>query len=153
MLQKTDLILLLTTIQEEHPELDVRDYIDSTIRTQGINLEVLKFINEVRPLEVRNFYEKLRKSYNDKRSNLYINIMKSDETELKQTMIVLTSLLNQIMIFADKVEDKQLFLKHARADELCKAVLVYLTKYDIQPAVKLLQLVKADLKTLQEINK
>ena len=153
MLQKTDLILLLTTIQEEHPELDVRDYIDNTIRTQGINLEVLRFINEIRPLEVRNFYEKLRKSYNDKRSNLYINIMKSDETELKQTMVVLTSLLNQIMIFADKVEDKQLFLKHARADELCKAILVYLTKYDIQPAVKLLQLVKADLKTLQEINK
>lgn len=153
MLQKTDLILLLTTIQEEHPELDVRDYIDNTIRTQGINLEVLRFINEIRPLEVRNFYEKLRKSYNDKRSNLYINIMKSDETELKQTMIVLTSLLNQIMIFADKVEDKQLFLKHARADELCKAILIYLTKYDIQPAVKLLQLVKADLKTLQEINK
>ena len=37
--------------------------------------------------------------------------MKSDETELKNTMVVLTSLLNQIMIFAEKVEDKQLFLK------------------------------------------
>lgn len=153
MLQKTDLILLLTTIQEEHPELDVRDYVDMTIRTPGINLEALKFINEIRPLEVRNFYEKLRKSYNDKRSNLYINIMKSDETELKNTMVVLTSLLNQIMIFAEKVEDKQLFLRHSRADELCKVILVYLTKYDIQPAVKLLQLIKADLKTLQEITK
>lgn len=153
MLQKTDLILLLTTIQEEHPEMDVRDYVDMAIRTPGINLEVLKFINDIRPLEVRNFYEKLRKSYNDKRSNLYINIMKSDEVELKNTMVILTSLLNQIMIFAEKVEDKQLFLKHSRADELCKVILVYLTKYDIQPAVKLLQLVKADLKTLQEITK
>lgn len=153
MLQKTDLILLLTTIQEEHPEMDLRDYVDTAIRTQGVNLEVLKFINDIRPLDVRNFYEKLRKSYNDKRSNLYINIMKSDETELKNTMVVLTSLLNQIMIFAEKVEDKQLFLKHSRADEICKVILIYLNNYDIQPAVKLLQLVKADLKTLQEISK
>ena len=153
MLQKTDLILLLTTIQEEHPEIDVRDYVDMTIKTPGINLEALKFINDIRPLEVRAFYEKLRKSYNEKRSNLYINIMKSDETELKDTMVILTSLLNQIMIFAEKTEDRQLFLKHSRADELCKVILIYLSQYDIQPAVKLLQLIKADLKTLQEINK
>lgn len=153
MLQKTDLILLLTTIQEEHPDLDVRDYVDMAIRTPGINLEALKFINDIRPLEVRQFYEKLRRSYNQKKSNLYINIMKSDETELKNTMVVLTSLLNQIMIFAEKVEDRQLFLKHSRADEVCKVILLYLTNYDIQPAVKLLQLIKADLKTLQEISK
>lgn len=149
MLQKTDLLLLLTDIQENEPELDVKDYVDQVIRTPGISLEALKFINAHRLLDVTEFYEKLRKSYNQKRSNLYINIMKSDETELKNVMIVLTSLLNQIMIYADKAQDKQMFLKHARADELCKAILIHLNTYDIQPAVKLLQLVKADLKTLQ----
>lgn len=153
MLQKNDLLLLLSNIQENNPNTDIRDYVDMVIKTPGINLEVLKFINDNRPLDVGAFYEKLRKSYNDKRSNLYINIMKSDETELKDTMIIITSLLNQIMIYANKVEDRQLFLKHARADELCKAILLYLTNYDIKPAVTLLQLVKADLKTLQEIKK
>lgn len=153
MLQKTDLILLLTTIQEEHPELNIKEYIDLTIKTPGINLDVLKFINDNRPLDVGNFYEKLRRSYNQKKSNLYINIMKSDETELKNTMVIITSLLNQIMIFANNVEDKQLFLRHSRADELSKAILLYLNTYDIQPAVKLLQLIKADLKTLQEVSK
>ena len=150
MLQKTDLILLLTNIQEEHPDIDVKEYVDMTIKSPGINLDVLKFINEIRPLEVRQFYEKLRKSYNEKRSNLYINIVKSDETEIKDVMVIMTSLLNQIMIFANKVEEKQLFLKHARADEISKAILVYLTKYDIAPSVKLLQLIKADLKTLKD---
>lgn len=150
MLQKTDLILLLTNIQEEHPEVDVKEYVDMAIRTPGINLEVLKFINGIRPLEVQAFYEKLRKSYNDKRSNLYINIMKSDETEIKDVMVIMTSLLNQIMIFANKTEEKQIFLKHARADEITKAILIYLTQYDIAPSVKLLQLIKADLKTLKE---
>lgn len=150
MLQKTDLILLLSNIQEEHPELDIRDYIDLTLRSPGVNLDVLKFINETRPLEVRNFYEKLRKSYNQKKSNLYINIMKSDETEIKEVMVIMTSLLNQIMIFAKGLEDKQIFLKHARADEITKAILYYLTQYDIEPSVKLLQLIKADLKTLKD---
>lgn len=153
MLQKTDLILLLTTLQEENPQLDVKDYIDLTIKTPGISLDALRFINNNRQLDVTAFYEKLRRSYNDKRSNLYINIVKSDETEIKNVMVVITSLLNQIMIYADKASDKQLFLKHSRADELCKSILLYLTNYDIQPAVKLLQLVKADLKTLQEVNK
>lgn len=150
MLQKTDLILLLTNIQEEHPDVDVKEYVDMTIKSPGINLDVLKFINEIRPLEVRQFYEKLRKSYNEKRSNLYINIVRSDETEIKDVMIIMTSLLNQIMIFANKVEEKQLFLKHARADEISKAILIYLTKYDIAPSVKLLQLIKADLKALKD---
>lgn len=150
MLQKTDLILLLTNIQEEHPDIDVKEYVDMTIKSPGINLDVLKFINEIRPLEVRQFYEKLRKSYNEKRSNLYINIVKSDETEIKDVMVIMTSLLNQIMIFANKVEEKQLFLKHARADEISKAILIYLTKYDIAPSVKLLQLIKADLKALKD---
>lgn len=148
MLQKTDLLLLLTDISE-HKGIDVKDYIDSLIKTPGINLEVLKFINSQRQLDVVKFYEKLRKSYNQKRSNLYINIMKSDETELKDVMTTITSLLNQIMIFSEKVEDKQMFLKHARTDELCKAILLYLTTYNIDPCVKLLQLFKADLKTLQ----
>lgn len=149
MLQKTDLLLLLTDIQEAEPQNDVKEYVDMVIKTPGINFEALKFINEHRLLDVTNFYEKLRRSYNQKRSKLYINIMKSDETELKDVLVVLTSLLNQIMIFAEQAKDRQMFLKHARADEICKALLVYLTSYNIQPAVQLVQLVKADLKALQ----
>ena len=149
MLQKTDLLLLLTDIQEAEPQNDVKEYVDMVIKTPGINFEALKFINEHRLLDVTNFYEKLRRSYNQKRSKLYINIMKSDETELKDVLVVLTSLLNQIMIFAEQAKDKQMFLKHARADEICKALLVYLTSYNIQPAVRVVQLVKADLMALQ----
>ena len=72
MLKKTDLILLLTDLQSNG--IDVTKQLNQLINSSEIPLSVVKFINDNRPLEVTEFYTKLRQNYNHKKSNLYINI-------------------------------------------------------------------------------
>ena len=121
--------------------------------SSSIDLEVLKFINSHRTFDVLNFYDKLRISYNNKKSKLYKSIVQIDEKEPKDIVVTLTSLLTQIVLFSNTVNDKQLFLKHARADEISKVLTNYFTNYDLTLCIALLRLVKADLKALESLNK
>ena len=89
MIKKTDCLLLLTELQENG--LDVKDQINKLMRTSDLNLDVLKFINDTRPLEVTQFYERLRHNYNKKKSDLYINIVK-EITNPEEVLTTLASL-------------------------------------------------------------
>ena len=151
MITRTDLVLLLTELQEKG--IDVTEDINKLYQSgNSIPVDVLKKINDTRPLDLLKFYEKLRDSYNKKRSKLYINIMKSNEnaiTEVKTVLTTLSALLNQILQF--EVEDKSMFYTHARADEIIKVLGIYFSTKNIDPAYKLLSLIKADIKTLDLI--
>lgn len=148
MIVKNDVILLLTELQNQG--VDVSDEINLVIKSQQIPLDALKKINDNRPMDIINFYEKIRKSYNDKRSKLYINLMKSDENVIKDPKTILTTLsgmLNQILQF--KANDQPLFYKHSRADEITKVLNIYFDNYNIEPAQQLMALIKADVKVLE----
>lgn len=150
MISRSDILLLLTDLQSKG--IDVKDDINNLYSSQIIPLETLKKINENRSLDLLNFYEKLRESYNKKRSKLYINIMKADENlqlDAKTVLTTLSALLNQILQY--ECEDKAMFLKHARADEIIKVLDIYLNNYNLDPAYKLLALYKADIKVLEMI--
>lgn len=150
MISKSDIILLLTELQEKG--LDVSNDISNVYYNDNIPLDILKKINSYKCLDVVKFYEKIRSSYNNKKSKLYINIMKSDENAIKDatlTLTTLSSLLNQILLY--KPEDKVMFLKHSRANEIAKVLSIYTNNFNIEPAYKLLQLYKADIKVLQSI--
>ena len=151
MINKKDVLLLLTDLEDRG--VDCHNYINN-LYLPGTNLfEILQFINSQQGLDLVNFYEKIRKSYNHKNSKLYKNIVQCDEQSVEDPTTVLTTLtalLNQIMQF--KTEDKALFYKHSRADEIVKVLNIYLKDYDIQPAYKLLTLIKADLITGELIN-
>ena len=88
------------------------------------DIETIKFINDNRELNVRKFYEKLRKSYNQKRSNLYINIVREnrDKVDPKELVITLASLQLQILLFNKTLDDID-FLRNARFDEIGKVLL------------------------------
>ena len=78
--------------------------------------------------------------------------MKSDENAIDDAKTILTTLsalLNQILQF--DVEDRSMFYTHARADEIVKVLNIYFNTKDIDPAYKLLSLVKADIKILEMI--
>lgn len=150
MISKTDMLLLLTELQDNGQ--DVSKEINELYKSSIIPISVLKRVNDFRPLELTNFYEKLRKSYNNKRSKMYINIMKSNENaqaDPKTVLTTLSALLNQIMQF--ECEDKQMFLKHSRADEITKVIGIYLDSFNIQPAYKLLSLIKSDIIALDVV--
>lgn len=138
MISKTDLILLLSNIEGG------QEHIGKVLADENIPIDVLKFINNQRELDVSKFYTHIRKSYNQKRSKLYIQIMK-DLDDVNQALITLASLQLQILLFSNKLEDKQMFLKHSRASEISKALIKYYQSFDSTSCVKLLRLVKADI--------
>ena len=142
--------MLLTELKDNGE--DVSQDIINLYKSETIPLSILKKINDSRPLDLLNFYEKIRNSYNKKRSKMYINIMRSDENALTDpniTLTTLSALLNQILQF--DCEDKPMFLKHARADEITKVLGIYFNTYNLEPAYKLLSLIKADIKVLEMI--
>lgn len=149
MISKEDCILLLTDLQESGVE--VKDQLLKTIRSKDINPETVQFINKNRQMDLSKFYEKLRKSYNNKKSNLYINLVKDlDEDSTTQVLTTLASLNLQLLLFSKEVSDYQMFIRAARMEEINKCLLNYSRTYDIIPCIKLLRILKADLKCLEQ---
>lgn len=148
MITKNDCYLLLSELNERG--VDTSSPIKDLMSSTSPSLEVIKFINDNRQLELTKFYEKLRKSYNNKKSKLYINIMKEIE-QPQDVLITLSSLLTQILLFSKDVEDKQMFLRHSRSDEITKVLSGYFKDFDLTRCVKLIKLIKIDIKALETI--
>lgn len=150
MITKTDLLLLLTELQEQG--VDTTADIKYLMSSKSIPLDLLKKINQDRQLDVARFYEKLRTSYNNKKSKLYINIMRSDENTIFDPNTILTTLsalLNQALQF--KAEDRVMFFKHVRTNEIVQVLDIYFKTFNIKPALKLLTLYKADIKAFESM--
>ena len=148
MIAKNDIILLLTELEQNN--IDVKDDIQKVLSSKTIPFDVLKKINDYKTLDVLAFYEKLRKSYNNKKSKLFMNIMKADENVLddpKTILTTLSALLNQILQF--NAENKVMFYSHMRCDEITKVLEIYFKTYNLTSAIELLKLFKADCKVTQ----
>lgn len=151
MITKNDCLLLLSELQDKG--LETKPYVMKVLKDNNVNLEVLKFINDNRKLELTEFYNFLRNRYNEKKSKLYKEIVQIDEKQPKDIVVTLSSLLTQILLYSNKVENKQLFLKHSRADEISKVLVKYFQDYDVQLCVSMMNLLKADLKACEYISK
>ena len=149
MVTKNDLILLLTEMEEAG--VDVDKYLLKATISNNIDLEVLKFINDNRQLDVAAFYELIRKNYNSKKSPLYKNIVREELAEPEDVLTTLAALNLQILLFAKKLNNNEMFLKHSRAEEITRVLNSYYKTYDLIPCFKLLKLIKADLKAFESI--
>lgn len=149
MITKTDCVLLLTELQENG--VDVSLQLKKLMKQSTPDIEIIKFINDNRQLDLSNFYNKIRKSYNNKKSKLYINIVK-EITDPNKVLTTLSAMLTQILLFSEIAENKQLFLKHARSEEISLVLLNYFKNYDLTNCMKLLRIIKADLKAVEYIN-
>lgn len=148
MITRSDCILLLKDLEDNG--INTKPYLDKLIQSRDIDLTCLKFINDNRPLDVTRFYEKLRKSYNCKKSKLYLNIVKED-SDPDKVLTTLSALLLQILLFSKTAADKKLFLKHSRAADISTVLDLYFKEYDLTNCMRLMQLIKADLKALESI--
>ena len=147
MITKNDCLVLLADIEKNGT--DTKEVVNSLLRN-GLTVDIIKFINSHRQLDVSTFYDKLRKSYNNKKSKLYINIVKEIENP-QDVLTTLSAMLTQILLYSRNVEDKQLFLKHSRANEISLVLSNYFKTYDISLAIKLLKIIKTDLKCLENV--
>ena len=148
MITRNDCYLLLAEINEKG--IDTSAQIKSLMSSTSIPLDVIKFINDNRQLDLTSFYEKIRKSYNNKKSKLYINIVKEVENP-QEVLTTLSSLLTQILLFTKSADDKQMFMRHSRAQEISQVLNNYFKDYNLTNCVKLLRLIKADLKALENM--
>ena len=148
MLTKTDLVLLLSEFGDENSA----NYIPKVMLTEGINAEVLKYVNDKRQLDVAAFYSMIRKNYNNKKSALYKNLVKEEFTDAEEVLTTLSALNLQIILYAKKLgKDNQMFLKHSRGEEITRVLNNYYKTYDLIPCFKLLKLIKADLKAFENL--
>lgn len=144
MVTKNDLLLLLTELQDNGE--DVSKQLMKVFSSDSLSLDVVKFINDRRQFDVAAFYELLRKNYNNKKSPLYKNIVKDDFSENPQEVLTTLAALNlQILLFARKLDDDKMFLKHSRAEEITRVLNNYYKTYDLIPCLKVCKLIKADL--------
>lgn len=149
MVTRNDLLLLLTELQDSGVE--VKGYLNKVLTSPSVSLDVVKFINDQRQFDVASFYELLRKNYNSKKSPLYKNIVREDLTDPQEALTTLAALNLQILLFAKKLEDDKMFLKHSRAEEITRVLNNYYKTYDLIPCLKLLKLVKADLVAFETV--
>ena len=150
MLTKNDLIVLLTEMQERGVE--VSSLIRKVVTSRDIPLDVLKAINDYRPIDIANFYEGLRDRYNKKRSDLYINIVKEVE-DPNEVLTTLAAFNLQALLYAKKLDDPQMFYSHCRLSEGTKCLYNYYSTYNLMPCINLLRLIKADLKAFEQITR
>lgn len=150
MITKNDCLILLNELNVKG--IDTSKQLLAIVAQKNPSIEIIKFINDNRQLDLTNFYYKIRKSYNEKRSKLYINIVKEVE-DPNEVLTTLSAMLTQILIFARTVEDKTMFLRHARAEEISAVLNNYFKNYDITYAQKLLKVIKADIKCIEYITK
>lgn len=151
MITRRDCLLLLSELAAKG--VDTTAMTKLALKTPDVNINVIKFINDNRQLDANAFYEKVRKSYNHKRSNLYKNIVTCDEVDCSATVLTTLAALNlQILLFMNNVTDAKMFLNHTRFEEINQALLNYSKTFDLVPCIKVLQVVKADLKAFEYIN-
>lgn len=152
MITKNDCLLLLYDIQKLKG-IDTTEQTKQLIKDGTPTVEIISFINNNRELDLTAFYRKIKKSYNNKKSKLYVNIVKSDEVNESpdKVLTTLSGMLTQILLYANTVEDREMFLRHARCIEITTVLAKYFRDYDITNCIKLLQLIKADIKALESI--
>ena len=147
MISKNDCLLMLTKLSDEG--IDTSEQVKNLLKESEPFIETIKYINSQRQLDVTRFYEKLRKSYNNKKSKLYINIMRENDENTFEHITTLSAMLTQILLFSKTVNDKKTFLRQTRADEISKVLNTYANELDIIPAIQLVRLIKADIKVLE----
>lgn len=152
MLTRNDCLLLLSELElfDNVDKQKLKEITYKTATQSNVSLDTLKFIHQYKPLDVIKFYKQIRHNYNNKKSKLYINIVK-EITDTNKVLSTLSSLLTQILLYSDKCDNKQLFLEHCRAKEITLALSKYFDNYDITICLQLMRLIKADIKSLEEI--
>ena len=152
MITKQDCLLLLSELKNEG--INTTEQVKKVVASPSIDLDVLKFIYDHKGIDIIKFYEKVRKSYNNKKSVLYKNIVKElDESDVSDVLTTLASLQLQIYLFYKNAENPEMFLKHSRVEEIGQCLLDYYRTYSLINCMNLLRLIKADLKALESISR
>lgn len=151
MITKSDITLLLNELKDKG--IDINGYIKELYSSSTIPLNILKFLTDNRSLDIANFYEKLRSNYNKKKSDLYINIVKEDIDDIETILTTLASYNLQVLLYARQLKDKEMFYRNSRVEEVTRVLNNYYKTFDLETCIKLISLIKADIKVFESLKK
>lgn len=150
MITKNDCLTVLVSLEDKG--IDIDKQMKKLLSSKDIPLETLKFIADNRGIEVANFYEMLRKKHNQKKSTLYLNIVK-DITDPDEIITTLACLLVQITLYSRKLEtNKEIFKREVRAEEITRVLNDYYSTGMLDQCLALIKLLKTDLLVLEYIS-
>jgi hypothetical protein len=150
MITKNDCLTILVSLEDRGINID--QPMKRLVTSKEIPMEVLKFILDNKGIEVANFYEMLRKKYNQKKSPLYHNIVK-DLTDPDEIITTLACLLIQITLYSKKLTtNREIFQREVRAEEITRVLNSYYSTGTLDQCLALIKLLKADLVVLEHIS-
>lgn len=149
MITKNDCMSVLVRL-EDNGVPDAAKYMRKLLILKEPNIEILKFIARESGFEIGHFYEVLRKSHNKRKSPLYTNILK-DTLDTKELVVMLSSLLTQILLYASKLPNPSSFYKEARAEEISRVLNNYFITGEIDACLTMRELIRADLMVMEYI--
>lgn len=141
MLTNQDLIYFLTKWNTKEADVIIRKLLTSS----SFKGEAISYLNSLRSIDIVNFYEHLRKSYNEKHSSLYINLMR-EELSLDEQIITLASYILQANIYLKKSINKPLFIRESSLLDASRALELYYSQEDFLWVSKQLSKIKEDIK-------
>ncbi len=141
MIQTSDVLILLSELGRDG--INVDEQMSSVLAGANI-VDTLKFIKDHKDIDAINFYNKIRKNYNDNKSKLYINILKEID-DPKEVLSTLSALELQIILSGKKINNPVMFYKVMRLEEILECLLNYSKTYDILPCIDLIKKYKADI--------
>lgn len=149
MITKNDCLTLLVKIEDD-TGVNTDEYIQMLLTATNIPIKVLQFLADQQGLAAVKFYEGLRARYNQHKSPLYKNLVKDPEFT-SDIPIILSSLLTQILLYGNKIDDKEILFKEVRVEEITKALNNYFNTGNLEMCFNLLKLIRTDLLVLEYI--
>lgn len=150
MITKNDCLSILVSLEDQG--ININEQMKKLLISKEIPLDVLKFISDNKGIEVSNFYEMLRKKYNQKKSPLYLNIVKEIE-DPEEVITTLACLLVQITLYSNKLlSNKERFQREVRAEEITRVLNNYYSTGALDQCLALIKLLKSDLLVLEHIS-
>ncbi len=130
--------------------INIEEPLKKLVQSKDVHLDVIRFINNNRDLDITRFYNNLRKQNNTKKSRLYLQIMKEEEKE-EELIKTASSFITHSFIFSESLEEttRRKFFKSIRLETLVDSIKKYITEYNIQPIKDILKIIKIDIKILE----
>ena len=150
MITKNDCLTILVSLEDRG--IDINGQMKRLLSSKEIPLDVLKFILVNKGSEVANFYEMLRKKHNQKKSPLYMNIVR-EVVDPEEVVTTLTCLLVQVSLYSRKLPaNKDIFNREVRAEEITRVLNDYYSTGTLDSCMALIKLLRSDLLVLEHIS-
>lgn len=72
-----------------------------------------------------------------------------DPENINKVLSTLNSYSLQATLFSEQLQNKQMFYRFSRLQEVYQCLYYYTKTYDLTPCIKLLSMIKADIKVLE----